>query len=128
MNPPTQYLLRLFGPLLLIIGIGIVLNPKQYMTMMKSLKPDSLSWYLMAIASLTIGIVMVQAHNAWNTFDQFLVSLMGWAALAKGVVRTMKPDFSMKVISNFAKPKNLTPAAWVIVILGGYMCYAGFIA
>ena len=128
MNPPTEFLLRLFGPVFLVIGVGMVLNPKQYVTMFKNLKTDTITFYLIAVMPLSIGIVLVQVHNVWNTLDEVLVSLIGWAALVKGIVRFLKPDFCIKVITSFAKPKNLAPSAWVIIILGGYMCYAGFFA
>lgn len=128
MNPPTEFLLRLYGPCLLVIGIAIVLKPKMFLSILKGIKTDTLVWFLMVTITLIVGVVMVQLHNVWNNFNEFLISLFGWAALVKGVIHLLKPEFCMKVIGEFAKQKNIGPAAWVIVILGGYMCYAGFIA
>lgn len=129
MSPTTLYLSQLFGPILFITGLSVLINQDEYKKMMvKEFKEFTLSYHIAAIAALSVGIAVVLSHNLWNTLPEILVSLIGWGALLKGIIRLLSPETSMQLIPKVAKCEYFTPMILVIIAWGGYMSWIGYLA
>lgn len=127
MSQTTFILVRIFAPIFLVIGISMLLNPQQYHRVFKELQEFSLAYYLAAVVGLSIGVIMVLSHNLWNTLAESLVSLIGWGALLKGLIRLLLPQWSFTMIQRFATPTMLNWSAGLVIVWGGYMGWVGYI-
>ena len=127
MDATTLFLLRLSGPVLLIVGVAILMNGALYQKMIKELTGEfSVAYYLAGIIPLTIGVAMILVHNLWGSIPEVLVSLLGWGSLLKGCIRLLFPDMARKWLKSITKKMYLPPWAILVILWGGAMAWYGF--
>ena len=64
---------------------------------------------------LNFGALIVSLHNVW-TFPEFVLTLIGWAQISKGLLRFVAPTAVLRIY------ERMTPErAWQIQIAGGLM-------
>ena len=76
--------------------------------------------------SLLIGILSVLIHNVWVFDWRVLVTIIGWLALLKGIVRVLFPEFVMKKADYFKNKKWLILPVVLFFFVGLYLIYIGF--
>ena len=62
----SRYLAKLIGPLFLVIGAGMLFNRQIYATMVEQYLSNYALIYLSGLFGLTVGIMVVLAHNVWT--------------------------------------------------------------
>jgi hypothetical protein len=76
--------------------------------------------------ALVAGGFIVLLHNVWQGWP-LLITLLGCAAILKGVVRLLMPTQSSAWIADFAgNPNTLTGTALTALALGAYLTAMGF--
>ena len=82
---------EILGGLFLVVGLSFLINKKVYLDLVDEMieKPGIL--YLSAMLSLIFGLVIVYFHNIWACDWRVFVTISGWLALAKGVLRFLIP-------------------------------------
>ena len=128
MSDTTMFMVKLLGPVFLVMGVGILANKGQYKHMLQGLHEFTLSYFLAAITPLIIGLAIVLKHNVWNTPPEIIVSLIGWVALLKGILRCLAPARTQKMIRGFASDNHLTAASVVMILVGAYLGWMGYMA
>ena len=75
--------------------------------------------------TLIIGMLLVEYHNIWVQDWRVLVTIVGWAALLKGVLFIAFPDY----LSHF-KPmfKDISKWGYLCLLIGLVFGYFGFVA
>ena len=120
----TLFLLRIMGPTILALGISIVLYKDKYASAMKAFREFNFLYVIAAIIPLVVGLAIILKHNLWATPPQIIVSLIGWAAFLKGVLRLLAPDFVFTMIAKLSK--NVLPWGFVVLLLGAWLTYQGY--
>ncbi len=82
----TQTLAGLIGLYFLAAGIGLLLDRDGVMKMSEALFMQPIFGYLGGVMAFAIGGAIVAVHNDWSGFLAGFVSLVGWIALAEGVL------------------------------------------
>jgi hypothetical protein len=82
----TEILALFTGLYLLAAGIGLLVDPRGYARMIEEFRANGALAYLAAIAAFVLGAFIVAVHNVWTGPTAILVSLIGWGALAEGVL------------------------------------------
>ena len=72
------FLARLLGPLLLLTGAGIVLNPKSFRTIAGEVVRSVTLAYLFGFMDLAAGLAIVLTHNVWVASWRVLIGLTGF--------------------------------------------------
>lgn len=122
------FLAKVWGLFMLIMTASLLLNIGSLPRLFKLVKDENFL-FLSGFFLLLIGVLSVVAHNIWSADWIGLVTLFGWLALIKGVVRFTRPDFTMKMIDKFEKNTTFIYSAFVVVfIIGAYLTYVGFTA
>jgi vacuolar-type H+-ATPase subunit I/STV1 len=85
--------------------------------------------WVLSVITLTIGLAMVLAHNVWSGGAlAVVVTLVGWAALIKGLLFLFLPSEmeSELILSVLRKP--LLFYVWMTpsLLIGIYLTYGGF--
>ncbi|HMO27918.1 hypothetical protein [Enterovirga sp.] len=103
MAGPSIFLARLLGPLALAVGIGGLLNREAIRGIASSLSREPGLILILGALDLAIGLAIVQVHNLWVAGWPVLITLIGWLALARGLVRILAPGW----LAAHAAPKLL---------------------
>jgi len=123
------FLARLLGPVFLVVGASILLNPKVFRDIAADVVRSVTLVYLFGFIDFAAGLAIVIAHNMWVASWPVLITLIGWLLLIRGTVRVLIPEtvmgFAAKVLGN----KQLIPVAGVVTgIIGLVLCYFGYVA
>lgn len=125
----TSTLAQFIGPIMGVIGLGFLLNPKFYMKIEEGFEKRNEIVILAGIINLIVGLLIVLNHNIWEITAAGLVTLVGWVALAKGVSIMLAPKLLLKTVRPMIRNKALFPIASVATLtIGGYLAWFGFFA
>jgi hypothetical protein len=122
----TTFLMQLWGPVLLAIGIGFFTSRKYYVKIYRDLEKQSFAIFMFAIIAIAAGIAQIQAHNVWGNFSEVVVSILGWGLLIKGIIFAVAPRFVDRTATEEAKSGLVPVAGFLMIMLGAYLTLAGF--
>lgn len=123
----TIYLMQIWGPILLAVGLGFFVSKKYYTSLYRDLDKQSFAVFVFAMFAIAFGIVQVQAHNTWGSFAEIVVSLLGWGLLVKGIMFAIWPDFVDRAAEWESKSKLIPVAGALMLILGAYLTWVGYL-
>lgn len=127
MNEATVFLAKIIGPILSIFGLGIILNPKFYLSVYKDFRNEPLALMLTSMALIAFGISILIKHFVWTSLPEVLISIIGLAMLMKGIFLALFPK-SFKKLSKVLVSKNLLFYVGIIWLIGGiYLTFSFFI-
>jgi membrane-bound ClpP family serine protease len=75
--------------------------------------------------SLIIGFFIIEYHTIWEQNWKGLITLIGWAALIKGVMLLAFPGWFEK-FKPWYKKENLRKWGYIVLIVGLFFGYYGF--
>jgi uncharacterized membrane protein HdeD (DUF308 family) len=123
------FLARLLGPLLLLAGIGLFINPRVFRTMATEVVGSITLIYLFGFIDLAAGLAIVLTHNVWVASWRVLITLIGWLLLIRGAARVLITDRIMGYAAKVIRNKQLYPISGaVLTVLGLVLCYFGYMA
>ena len=70
-------LAKVFGILFLVVGVGMLLNGKYYLQIVREAQKNRLLVFLVSILTLVCGVIMVTYHNIWDNSWQLIITLFG---------------------------------------------------
>jgi len=117
-------LAKFIGPYIIVIGIGLLFNPKVYQKIMEDFFKNAALVYVTGLITLIAGLAVVLFHNLWVFDWRVIITLLGWNILIKGVWLIISPDTSAKVAALFAKKNKLVIILWVIMLVIGIFLMA----
>lgn len=124
----TIFLASLWGPVLLVVAVGILLNRSYYAKIYRDLDKDVLAVLVFGMVGMTAGIAHIQFHNVWDTVPQMIVSFLGWGLVAKSALFLAAPSFVDKTGDTWAKYKLIPVAGILTLIAGGYLTWFAYFA
>ncbi|HEY0908221.1 MAG TPA: hypothetical protein VGE35_02620 [Candidatus Paceibacterota bacterium] len=125
----TVFLAQIWGPIMIAVGLGIFASRKYYVRLYRDLEKEMLAVLTFGIMAIALGIMHVNLHNIWGTFNQGLVSLFGWALAVKGFIFLIVPGFADRW-GNWAaaSPKWIPFVGVAALVIGGYLSWFAFLA
>ncbi len=121
-----NYLAQVWGISTVIITFALLINGRHLKRLFAALETEE-SFFLWGFISLVIGVAMILAYNVWDWSWQIIITLLGWAALVKGLFFLFCPEFMKKWAK---KMNNDWLSVWLIILLliGLAITYYGFTA
>ncbi len=113
----TIELARAYGAGIVIAALAALLMPARMITVLADLERSPALIFLAALFAIVLGLVMIVLHSLWTDFPAILVSLLGWAVIAKGIVLLAAPEGIMKLAAVFT-PAHIRLWGVVVLILG----------
>lgn len=127
MSDTTIFLAQLWGPILLVLGIGIFTSRQYYKKVYRDLEQETLAVMMTAGGLMAVGIAQVLAHNVWAGIPASIVTLLGWLTLAKGLALALLPKAIDGWGNRVAASKNFFPVMGVaMAALGLYLGWVGY--
>ena len=117
----TLFLAQLWGPVLILIGVGIWVSSGFYHKLYKDLEKETLAVLSFGILATIAGLAHVLVHNYWDNNLEILISLLGWATLIKGAAFLVWPHLIDLGGNWAAKHKTYRYSSVVMIILGLYL-------
>jgi hypothetical protein len=84
----SVFLARLLGPLLLLPGVGLLVNPREFRTMATEVVGSITLIYLFGLFDFAAGLAIVLVHNVWTVNWRVLITLIGWLLLIRGAAHS----------------------------------------
>lgn len=123
------FIAKILGLAYTVIGIGMIADKDYYYKMMNKMRTNTPVLYLGGIMALVIGFLIVMYHNVWIESWIVIITILGWAALIKGVLLLLIPEAFMDLTTSWFKNKNsFLPIGVCALILGLVLGYFGFVA
>ena len=129
MSRETRFLSRLLGLYCLIIALTMLAQRPVTVVTVAALLHDRPLMYVLGVLCLFAGLAMVLVHNVWSGgAAAVIVTLIGWLTLLKGLAFIgLQPAQTAELYIAQLRFERLYPLyASVTLLLGAYLCYAGF--
>jgi hypothetical protein len=116
------------------IGLYLVIVSAAFMLKANELKPITLDMvrnpsFVMfsGILALIFGILIVVSHNIWVMDWRVIITLLGWLALLKGVMRLFFPEFAMHKMAKCVERNDYYFIMMgITLIIGLVLLYFGY--
>ena len=121
------HIFQIIGITYLAVGLGILINPGFYKKLIAAFTENPPAIYLSGLVALLIGYLLVTFHNIWVRDWSVIITIIGWAALIKGLFLLILPKMAIKISNAFKEIKKLLPVwSTIVIILGALLCWLGF--
>jgi hypothetical protein len=123
------FLAKLIGPVFLIMGIAVLINPKRFRQIGIEFVSSEALIFLSGMMTLTVGLAIVDVHNLWIAEWPVILTVFGWLAIVAGVLRIVASS-EIKAIGRWMLGKTAyfaLPAA-TMAALGAFLSYQGYLA
>lgn len=107
---------KVMGPFLIILGIWFLFC-KEFLSQLVVSGRGVL--YLGGVINVLLGLIIITSYNVWNWNIFIFVTLLGWAALLRGLYMLFTPDNFMdtkQVGGFFLKIYGILPLIWGIIL------------
>ena len=123
------FIARLIGPVLAIMGLVVLVNPERVRQMGPRIPSGWALIFLSGVITLPLGLAIVNTHNVWEVGWPVIITIFGWLAVFAGIARMALPG-AMKSIRGVMldKAKFLATPGALMLALGGYLSYQGYLA
>jgi hypothetical protein len=119
---------RLAGPLLVIIGLGMLANPGVYQAMISEFLHSAALVYLSGALTLLGGLAIVNVHNSWRAEWPVIVTILGWLMIIAGVIRIALPQFTVSLgASMYGSLTAIIVVAIIGLVIGAYLTFEGYL-
>ncbi|MCP4780821.1 MAG: hypothetical protein GY877_08760 [Hyphomicrobium sp.] len=125
----SLFLAKLIGPVLIVIGLGLLVKPKDFLEMATDFLASRAMIFLAGLLTLVTGLAIVLTHNVWVFNWPVVITILGWLSIAGGVFRILFPAGVQAMgASMMDKPAMMTVSGVIQIVLGLWLCYAGYMA
>ena len=127
----SRYIARLMGPVLLVIGIGMVfglmMEGPAYSSLMKEFIANRAVIFLTGFLALLAGVAIVNAHNLWVPDWRVIVTILGWLLVLRGIMLLVFP-LTVQVFGDriAASQAGVVAGAALTFVLGAILCIMGY--
>lgn len=118
---------RVVGPLYIVVGIGMLINPGAYRRMAQGFIDTPALTYLGGAMALGFGLLVLATHNDFSGLFPGLITVLAWIAVIKGAMLLLAPGAVMKPWTPvMTSPAGLRAGGAFALVLGAYLAAKGF--
>jgi hypothetical protein len=127
----SRYIARLMGPVLLIIGIGMIMGMLSegdaYSSLLKEFIGSRAIVFITGVLALLAGVAVVNAHNQWVPDWRVIVTILGWLLVVRGIMNLVFPA-TVQTLGDrmIASHPGVLAGAAVTIVLGAILCIMGY--
>ena len=125
----SHWLARLIGPPMAFIGVGMLANGAVYREMAGQFLAAYPFIYLTGLLAVVSGLTILNVHNRWTGDWRSVITTVGWLLVAIGTYRLVAPQLAVFLAGSIvANPNFFTGAGIVLLALGGFITFKGYVA
>jgi len=120
---------RLIGPVLSVIGIGVLANSDVYRQMFGQLVHGYPFVYFSGVLLLLAGLAILNVHPDWTADWRSVITGIGWVLTGVGMFRLIAPQFPAFVGGSVVAHSGFFIGAGIVLLaLGGFITFKGYVA
>ncbi|MFH1395460.1 MAG: hypothetical protein ABIH09_04810 [Candidatus Omnitrophota bacterium] len=125
----SLFIARIFGVLYLVVGIGMLVNRKNFLKIMDDFCSNAALVLVGGMFALIVGLAIILTHNVWVWHWILIITVIGWLGLIKGIWIIIFPNSVSGFMQSYQKNENLVVAhSLVALVLGAVLTFFGFFA
>ena len=125
--PTSLFLAQLIGPLLLVMGAGMLANADSYRAMAHEFLASRALIYIAGLMAFVPGLAIVLLHNVWAFDWRLIITLLGWLSLIGGIFRLLLPRQVTAVgTAMLARRHYLKGGGIAVLALGAVLSFFGY--
>jgi uncharacterized protein YjeT (DUF2065 family) len=118
---------QVFSIVYIALGVGIVIGPGYYKKMLEGLLDNAAVLYVGGVCALAIGYLIVAFHNTWTADLSVIITIVGWAALLKGILILVWPKMLIAISKAILSSEGIMRIAGVLIaVIGLAFSFLGF--
>lgn len=118
---------RIVGVFLIIWAFFLMLRRKECLDIVDKLKDNPTALYVIAIATLPIGLTLVTIHPVWVIGWQVIITIIGWALVFSSLFFLFFPlKVILQLIGYLNKPASYIIHGIVSLVIGIYLVAVSF--
>jgi hypothetical protein len=127
----SRYIARLMGPVMLIIGIGMIAGMltegDAYSSVMKEFIGSRALIFITGGLALVAGLAVVNAHNLWVPDWRVIMTILGWLLIVRGISNLVFPG-TVQTLGDrmIASHGGVLAGAAVTIALGAILSIMGY--
>jgi hypothetical protein len=127
----SRYIARLMGPVMLIIGIGMIMGMltegEGYSSLMKEFIGSRALIFVTGSLALLAGLAVVNAHNLWVPDWRVIVTVLGWLLIVRGISNLVFPA-TVQTLGDrmIASHAGVLAGAAITIVLGAILSVMGY--
>ena len=127
----SEYIARLMGPVMLIIGIGMIggmlTEGDAYSSLLKEFIGSRALIFMTGVLALVAGLAIVNAHNLWVRDWRVVVTILGWLFIVRGVSNLVFPG-TVQTLGDrmIASHGGILAGAAATIALGSILSIMGY--
>lgn len=115
----TMYLATVIGWYFVITSLLLFFRYDHLKSMMKELIENPGEFYIIAILTLIIGLLLVASHNVWMLRWPVAITIISWWILVAGLMRLFMPDQVTKMWHSIMGDANKARFIGILTLLIG---------
>jgi len=124
---PSAYIARILGPVLVIIGLGLLLEGETFRAMAGEFLRSAALIYFSGLITLAVGLAILNVHHLWTRDWRSIITVFGWLALIGGIFRILAPNFVQEIGESFIAHRRWPiMGAIVTLALGAFLSVMGY--
>lgn len=124
---PSTFIARILGPMLVIMGIGLLLEGESFRVMAAEFLRSPALIYLSGIIALVAGLAILNVHHVWVRDWPVVITIFGWLSLLGGIFRILATSWVQTVgEAVIAQPKWAVVGGAATLVLGGFLTVMGY--
>ena len=125
----SYFLAQILGPVILLMGAALLLNPKYYEKLFKNFRKEPQLLFLWSMIEIAVGTLIVMQHNAWEQSWILLITLFGWGMILEGSLILLRPAEITQWGTAWMKKSNIVLWSGILLLAwGGALSYFGYMA
>ena len=115
---------EVLGIFFIVMGASVVVNTKETAVVLEEAARNKGYLWLWGLFALITGAVIVALNNTWTSGLPLVITVLGWAALAKGAFILIFPGATASLYRKFGTSSMMAVAGVVALVIGFALVYA----
>ena len=125
----STYLAKLFGPVLAILGLGLLVRYSSFVAVFQDIVYSPTLIFVLCLLGLLGGIAVILAHNVWERDWRLIITILGWASAIESAVWLIVPHGALQqFVMPLLTPTFVLVYALFVLLLGAVLSSFGYLA
>jgi hypothetical protein len=123
----STFIARIFGPVLVIIGLGLLLEGETFRAMAGEFLRSAALVYFSGVATLAVGLAILNVHHLWTRDWRSVITVFGWLFVIGGIFRILAPTSVQSIGEAFIAHQRWPIIGAIITLaLGAFISVMGY--